>query len=108
MSPEERKEVFRIVKKAAGDRVDMIAHCGSVSTDDAISMAKEAEALGYTAVSAVAPYYYSFSYDAIRKYYDDIVSSVSLPMVIHNFPEARRLWRSLHSGSSEPRRRCRV
>mgnify|MGYP004553912357 FL=1 len=86
MSPEERKEVFRIVKKAAGDRVDMIAHCGSVSTDDAISMAKEAEALGYTAVSAVAPYYYSFSYDAIRKYYDDIVSSVSLPMVIYNFP----------------------
>ena len=62
MSPEERKEVFRIVKRAAGDRVDMIAHCGSVSTDDAISMAKEAEALGYTAVSAVAPYYYSFSY----------------------------------------------
>ena len=86
MSPEERKEVFRIVKKAAGDRVDMIAHCGSVSTDDAISMAKEAEALGYTAVSAVAPYYYSFSYEAIRKYYDDIVSSVSLPMVIYNFP----------------------
>ena len=86
MSPEERKEVFRIVKRAAGDRVDMIAHCGSVSTDDAISMAKEAEALGYTAVSAVAPYYYSFSYDAIRKYYDDIVSSVSLPMVIYNFP----------------------
>ena len=40
MSPEERKEVFRIVKKAAGDRVDMIALCGSVSTDDAISMAK--------------------------------------------------------------------
>lgn len=86
MSPDERKMVFRTVKKAAGDRVDLIAHCGSVSTDDAVSMAKEAENLGYTAISAVAPYYYSFSYDAIRKYYDDIVSSVKLPMIIYNFP----------------------
>lgn len=86
MSPDERKQVFRTVKKAAGDRVDLIAHCGSVSTDDAVSMAKEAESLGYTAISAVAPYYYSFSYDAIRKYYDDIVSSVKLPMIIYNFP----------------------
>ncbi len=86
MSPDERKEVFRIVKRTAGDRVDLIAHCGSVSTDDAISMAKEAEILGYTAISAVAPYYYSFSYDAIRKYYDDIVSSVNLPMIVYNFP----------------------
>lgn len=46
MSPEERKKVFRLAKKAAGDGVDMIAHCGSISTDDAISMAKEAEFLG--------------------------------------------------------------
>ena len=56
MSPEERKEVFRIVKEAAGDRVPMIAHCGAISTDSAIDMAKTAEALGYTAVSAVAPF----------------------------------------------------
>ncbi|MDY6017377.1 MAG: N-acetylneuraminate lyase [Oscillospiraceae bacterium] len=86
MSPEERKEVFRIVKEAAGDRVPMIAHCGAISTDSAIDMAKTAEALGYTAVSAVAPFYYSFPYPAIRKYYDDIVSSVSIPMVVYNFP----------------------
>lgn len=86
MSPEERKEVFRIVKDAAGDRVPMIAHCGAISTDSAIDMAKTAEALGYTAVSAVAPFYYSFPYPAIRKYYDDIVSSVSIPMVVYNFP----------------------
>lgn len=86
MSPEERKEVFRIIKEAAGDSVPMIAHCGAISTDSAIDMAKTAEALGYTAVSAVAPFYYSFPYPAIRKYYDDIVSSVSIPMVVYNFP----------------------
>ncbi len=86
MTSEERKEVFRIVKEAAGDKVPLIAHCGSISTDEAISMAKTAEALGYDAVSAVAPLYYGFSFPAIRKYYDDIVSSVNIPMVVYNFP----------------------
>ena len=86
MTTEERKEVFRIVKEAAGDKVPLIAHCGSISTDEAISMAKPAEDLGYDAVSAVAPLYYGFSFPAIRKYYDDIVSSVNIPMVVYNFP----------------------
>ena len=86
MTTEERKEVFRIVKEAAGDKVPLIAHCGSISTDEAISMAKTAEDLGYDAVSAVAPLYYGFSFPAIRKYYDDIVSSVNIPMVVYNFP----------------------
>lgn len=86
MTAEERKEVFRIVKEAAGDKVPMIAHCGAISTDAAIDMAKTAESLGYTAISAVAPFYYSFPYQAVRQYYTDIVSSVSLPMVVYNFP----------------------
>lgn len=86
MTNEERKEVFRIVKEAAGDRVSLIAHCGAISTDAAIDMAKTAENLGYDAVSAVAPFYYSFPYPAIRKYYDDIVSSINIPMVVYNFP----------------------
>ncbi len=86
MTNEERKEVFRIVKEAAGDKVSLIAHCGSISTDAAIDMAKTADALGYDAVSAVAPFYYSFPYPAIRKYYDDIVSAINIPMVVYNFP----------------------
>ena len=86
MTTEERKEVFRIVKEAAGDKVPMIAHCGAISTDAAIDMAKTAESLGYDAVSAVAPFYYSFPAPAIKQYYTDIVSSVNIPMVIYNFP----------------------
>ncbi|MBQ7837261.1 MAG: N-acetylneuraminate lyase [Clostridia bacterium] len=86
MSTEERKEVFRIVKEAAGDKVPMIAHCGAISTDSAIDMAKTAESLGYDAVSAVAPFYYNFPAQAIKQYYTDIVSSVEIPMVVYNFP----------------------
>ena len=86
MTAEERKEVFRIGKEAAGDKVPMIAHCGAISTDAAIDMAKTAESLGYDAISAVAPFYYGFPAAAIKQYYTDIVSSVNIPMVIYNFP----------------------
>lgn len=86
MTAQERKEVFRIVKQAAGDKVPMIAHCGAISTDAAVDMAKTAEELGYDAISAVAPFYYSFPAQAIKQYYTDIVSSVGIPMVVYNFP----------------------
>ncbi len=85
MTSEERKQVFREVKKYVGDAVPMIAHVGTVSTDEAIGMALEAKKLGYDAISAVAPFYYDFSVEAIKQYYIDIVSAADTPMYIYNF-----------------------
>lgn len=86
MTNEERKQVFEIVAKAVDGKVPTIAHVGAISTDAAIDMAKTAESLGYTAISAVAPFYYAFPQKAIHAYYTDIVSSVNVPMVVYNFP----------------------
>ncbi len=86
MTSQERKRVFEIVKSASGSAVPLIAHVGAISTAEAIGMAKRAEELGYDAISAVAPFYYGFTGNEIKGYYTDIVSSVSLPMFIYNFP----------------------
>ena len=59
---------------------------GSFSAAAAAKFAKTAEKLGYDAVSAVAPFYYKFSFAEIKKYYYDIAERVDLPMLIHNFP----------------------
>jgi len=83
---EERKALYRLVKDIAGDRVTLIAHVGDVSTEKAQEYARLAEELGYDAISAVAPFYYKFSFDEIKRYYFDIVSAVDLPMVVYNFP----------------------
>lgn len=88
MTDEERKEVFRCVAEANQGRVTLIAHVGTIRTTAAIDMARCAQTLGYDAISAVAPYYYSFSYEAIKGYYRDIVSSVELPMIVYNFPNS--------------------
>lgn len=86
MSPEERTEIFRFVAKTVKNRVTLIGHVGAIGTADAVKMAKEAEKAGLDAVSAVAPFYYGFSYDAIKGYYFDIADATELPLVIYNFP----------------------
>ena len=88
LSPEERMQVFECVKKANKGRATPIAHVGTICTLDAIKMAKKAEELEYDAISAVAPYYYGFTLDAVLGYYNDIVNSTSLPMIIYNFPNS--------------------
>lgn len=82
----ERNLVYRTAAEAAGGRVPLIAHVGCISTDQAIRFAKTAEKLGYNAISAIAPFYYKFSFEQIRRYYFDIADAVDLPMVIYNFP----------------------
>lgn len=88
LTNEERKEVFEYAIEANDGRKTMIAHVGTLSTDAAIDMAKRAEELGYDAISAVAPYYYSFGLDAVIGYYNDIANSTELPMIIYNFPNS--------------------
>lgn len=86
LTPDERKYLMKLVKEIVGNRCTLISHVGAISTDEAIINAEYSEELGYDAVSAVAPYYYKFTFNEIKKYYFDIVNSVNLPMIIYNFP----------------------
>lgn len=86
LSEAERTALYHTVKDIVGDRATLIAHVGDVSTARAKGYAMLAEKLGYDAVSAVAPFYYKFSFPEIKQYYYDIVGSVSLPMIVYNIP----------------------
>ncbi len=86
LTDEERMYLYQAIKEIVGDRAALIAHVGSISTESAIKYAKQAEKLGYDAISAIAPFYYNFGIEKIKKYYFDIVDSSSLPMIIYNFP----------------------
>ena len=67
-------------------RAKVICHVGAISTEHAISFAKNAEKCGADAVSAISPFYYKFSEAEIVQYYQDIMSSTELPMFVYNFP----------------------
>ena len=86
LSENERKLLYKTVAKAAKDKVTLIAHIGCISTAQAIEFGKYAKDQGYDAISAIAPFYYKFNFDQIKKYYYDIVDAVDMPMIIYNFP----------------------
>ena len=86
LSDDERKLVYKTVAKANKGRVTLIAHIGCISTAQAIEFGKYAKSLGYDAISAIAPFYYKFNFEQIKKYYYDIVNAVDMPMIIYNFP----------------------
>ena len=86
LTERERNLVYEVVAKTTNGRGKLFAHVGCISTDQAVSFAKTAEKCGYDAISAIAPFYYKFSFTQIKKYYYDIVDSTDLPMIIYNFP----------------------
>ena len=86
LSEEERIQIMKAVSEAANHSCTLIAHIGCVSTKQAIKLAEKAKELGYHAISSVAPFYYKFSFEEIKKYYYDIVQCVDLPMLVYNFP----------------------
>ena len=86
LTEEERKLVYETVARANDKRTTLIAHIGCISTEQAIRFGKYAKECGYDAISAIAPFYYKFSFEQIKKYYYGIVDAVDLPMIIYNFP----------------------
>lgn len=81
-----KKRIFSIVKDEAKDSVALIAQIGSPNLYEAIELGQYVSELGYTAVSAVTPFYYKFSFAEIRQYYFDILAAVDKPMIIYAIP----------------------
>lgn len=86
LTEEERNLVYRTVAEEAAGNVNLIAHVGAISTEEAIRFGRVAKENGYDAISAIAPFYYKFSFDQIKKHYFDIVEAVAMPMIVYNFP----------------------
>lgn len=86
LSPEERRTLMRLSAELNAGRTTMIAHVGAISTDESVALAKEAAALGCDAVSAVAPFYYKFTFDEILAHYRAIADATDLPVLVYNFP----------------------
>jgi N-acetylneuraminate lyase len=86
LSPDERRTLMRLCAEINAGRTTMIAHVGAISTDESAALAKEAAKLGYDAVSAVAPFYYKFTFDEILAHYRTIADATALPVLVYNFP----------------------
>jgi len=87
MTIEEHQKVAKICLDQAKGRVDCIVHAGSTSTDISKALARNAQAAGADAVSAVPPFYYKYSKQAVVAHFAELVKSVDIPVFAYNNPE---------------------
>ncbi|MDD4774601.1 MAG: N-acetylneuraminate lyase [Eubacteriales bacterium] len=85
--PHDYKKVF--IKEAAdytAGRVSLIAQVGCNVVEEVYDLASYACNCGYNAISAVTPFYYTYSSDEIISYYNSLADFSPLPVIIYNIP----------------------
>lgn len=88
LSVEERKKCLEtIIANAEGKEV--IAQVGSQSTRDSVELAVHAEKAGASMLSAVAPYYFGYSFAQVKEYFHTIAHATKLELMIYNAAQAR-------------------
>jgi len=87
LSVEERAELFAAAANTVKNRAAILAHVGDVSTDNAVNLAKHAQAVGIEAVSVVLPYFYPLDDQAIYAHFARIAASVpDVAVYAYNIP----------------------
>lgn len=86
LSKEEKKMIFRIAAEECNGEVGLIAQVGSLNINESIELGKYAKELGYDSLSAVTPFYYKFSFEEIKNYYNRITNETGAKMIIYSIP----------------------
>lgn len=85
LSTDERKQIMDVVKSTAPNAT-LIAHIGSINECEATELALHAKKAGYGVISSVAPFYYKFTFEEIKKYYFRLADAAQIPMLVYHFP----------------------
>jgi 4-hydroxy-tetrahydrodipicolinate synthase len=86
LTHEEEYELYRVVKKAVGGRIKVIAGTGSNSTATTIKSSQEAEKIGVDGLLVVVPYYNKPSQEGMYQHFKAVAQKTKLPIIIYNIP----------------------
>ena len=86
LTTEEHIEVIRATVQAAGGRVPVYAGTGSNSTDEAVSLTREAEQAGADGFLVVAPYYNKPSQEGLFQHFCKIAECTEKPIILYSIP----------------------
>ncbi len=90
LSPEEHRDLTRMVVKAAGS-VPVVAHVGALTTAQAVALAGQAVQAEATAVAAIPPCYYSMTREELLAYFTAVGKAAEpLPLYLYNIPSHAR------------------
>lgn len=84
----QHKEMVRQTIEIVDGKVPCIVHVARTVYSEMIELARYAESVGATALSAIPPIFFKYDEDEIYSYYERLANSVKIPIVIYNSPAA--------------------
>lgn len=88
-SDQERLDIFKFFKDYSNGRAHLMAGVNSGATRDVIRYAQIAEKMGYDSLMVAVPPYSRPNQKELLSHYIDVVTSISIPVILYNFP-----WRA--------------
>lgn len=84
----ERKRLAEAVVKECQGAMPAVIHVGQIDQRVAVSLAKHAGKIGAAGVSSVMPFYYGYTLQEARAYYQAIADASGLPLIIYVYSGA--------------------
>lgn len=88
LSREVREELAAESVKFVDRRKPCIVHIASANFNEALALAKQAEAVGADAISAIPPMFFAYDENDVYNYYKKLAGSVHIPLIIYYNPAA--------------------
>lgn len=85
---EERKALVNAAVNCVAGRTPVIVNVSTPGTDQAVALARHAEAAGADCLMAIPPYHWKPSQEAIRAHFAALMEATGLPMLGYNSPGA--------------------
>ncbi len=86
MDRQERRDLVRVVSKAAKGRLPVIAGVSFPSTKGAILHAQDAEKAGADVIISTGPYYFKTNDMGLFEHFQMLIDGTDLPIMIYNIP----------------------
>ena len=71
--------------------LDIYAHVGALSTDEAIEMARAAKSAGIKHIASTLPFYFSLSRKEVAHYYYDLASAINDSVLYYDIPSSTHI-----------------
>lgn len=88
LSFEEKIALLETAISAVGDRIPIIPGIASLSTAEAVRLARAAESAGCSGLMVLPPYIYSTDWREMKAHVTAVISATTLPVMLYNNPVA--------------------
>lgn len=88
LTPAEYRRVMTAWVEAIDHRIPVVAGVGALSTAEAVSLARHAEAAGADAIMLLPPFYGGMGWDGLVTFVTAVTGSITIPAVYYNIPSA--------------------